>query len=203
VANSFLSRWSQRKLEEQSEQQTEPELLTIEDEQTELSAAEDDVVQDAPTDSLEPETEVRAETETTADTEDGELSISQLLANTEVDRAVKKAALRKLFMQPEFNVVDGLNDYDHDYSAVKPLATGVAETLRGWVKEIDEKLEPEEDPQNSTTLTSSDAERNAESVDSDDSEPVANASVESPRTDQQTKSGDETISEIKPDTKPT
>jgi hypothetical protein len=203
VANSFLSRWSLRKLEEQSEQQTEPEVSTDEGEQAELSAAEDDVVQDAPTDSLEPETEVRAETETTADTEDGELSISQLLANTEVDRAVKKAALRKLFMQPEFNVVDGLNDYDHDYSAVKPLATGVAETLRGWVKEIDEKLEPEEDPQNSTTLTSSDAERNAESVDSDDSEPVANASVESPRTDQQTKSGDETISEIKPDTKPT
>lgn len=203
MANSFLSRWSQRKLEEQSEQQAEPEVSTDEGEQAELSAAEDDVVQDAPTDSLEPETEVKAETETTADTEDGELSISQLLANTEVDRAVKKAALRKLFMQPEFNVVDGLNDYDHDYSAVKPLATGVAETLRGWVKEIDEKLEPEEDPQNSTTLTSSDAERNAERVDSDDSEPVANASVESPRTDQQTKSGDETISEIKPDTKPT
>ncbi len=131
MANSFLSRWSQRKLEEQSEQQAEPEVPAVEDEQIEVSATEDDVVLNAPTDSLEAESEAKAETETTVDTKEDELSISQLLANTEVDKAVKKAALRKLFMQPEFNVVDGLNDYDHDYSAVKPLATEVAETLRG------------------------------------------------------------------------
>lgn len=179
MANSFLSRWSQRKLEEQSEHQTEPEVSTVEDEQAELSVAEDDV----PTDSLEPESEVKAETETAVDKEEGELSISQLLANTEVDKAVKKAALRKLFMQPEFNVVDGLNDYDHDYSAVKPLATEVAETLRGWVKEIDEKLETGEESQDPTALVSSDTEHSTECVDSDDSESAASESVESSRTE--------------------
>lgn len=199
MANSFLSRWSQRKLEGQSEQPTEPEVSTVEDEQTELSAAEDDVS----TDSLESESEVKSETETPVDSEEGELSISQLLANTEVDKAVKKAALRKLFMQPEFNVVDGLNDYDHDYSAVKPLATEVAETLRGWVKEIDEKLETEEEPQNSTTLTTSDTEHSNEGVDSFDSDPAESATVDSSMAEQQTKSDGETNSEIKPDTKPT
>jgi hypothetical protein len=203
VANSFLSRWSQRKLEEQSEQQTEPEVSTVEGEQAELSVAEDDVVREAPTDSLEPETKGKTKTETTVDSEQGELSISQLLANTEVDKAVKKAALRKLFMQPEFNVVDGLNDYDHDYSAVKPLATEVAETLRGWVKEIDEKLETGEESQEPAALVSSNTEQSAEDVDSVDSEPVASVSVESSRTDHQSKSDGGTTSEIKPDTKPT
>ncbi len=73
-----------------------------------------------------------------------ELSVSQLLANPEVDKAVKKAALRKMFMSPEYNVVDGLNDYDHDYSAVKPLASDVAETLRGWIKNVADETEPQE-----------------------------------------------------------
>ncbi|WP_112480078.1 DUF3306 domain-containing protein [Vibrio variabilis] len=199
MANSFLSRWSQRKLEEQ----TEPEILPVDGEQTEISGAEDNVELDAPTDSLESEPGVEAETETTVDTEEGELSISQLLANTEVDKAVKKAALRKLFMQPEFNVVDGLNDYDHDYSAVKPLATEVAETLRGWVKEIDEKLETREESQEPTALASSDTEHSTKGVESDASESATSASVESSRTEHQTKSDDETTSEINPDTKPT
>ncbi|GAL36620.1 hypothetical protein JCM19240_2689 [Vibrio maritimus] len=203
MANSFLSRWSQRKLEEQSEQQTEPEILPVDDEQAELSGAEDDVVLDEPSDSLESEPEVKTETETTVDTEEGELSISQLLANTEVDKVVKKAALRKLFMQPEFNVVDGLNDYDHDYSAVKPLATEVAETLRGWVKDIDEKLETEEESQEPTAMASSDTEHSAEGGESDASESATSASVENSRTEHQTNSNDETTSEINPDTKPT
>jgi hypothetical protein len=177
--------------------------LSVDGEQAELSGAEDDCVLDAPTDSLESESEVKAETETAVESEEVELSISQLLANTEVDKAVKKAALRKLFMQPEFNVVDGLNDYDHDYSAVKPLATEVAETLRGWVKDIDEKLETGEEFQEPTALASSDTEHSTKGVESDASESAASASVESSRTEHQTKSDDETTSEIKPDTKPT
>jgi len=97
-----------------------------------------------------------------AELEGEELSISQLLANTEVDKAVKKAALRKLFMQPEFNVVDGLNDYDHDYSAVKPLATEVAETLRGWVKDVEEHLEESEGSDDSALATSNPVETEVE-----------------------------------------
>ncbi|MBY6196740.1 DUF3306 domain-containing protein [Vibrio hangzhouensis] len=148
MANSFLSRWSQRKLEEQSEQQAKPEqeAVLVDDESVDLavSAEESDALEaTADNQEQEPENDI-----------DGELSISQLLANTEVDKAVKKAALRKLFMQPEFNVVDGLNDYDHDYSAVKPLATEVAETLRGWVKDVEENLEQDEELEGSAVVAS-------------------------------------------------
>ena len=71
--------------------------------------------------------------------------MSELMTKTGLNKAAKKAALRKMFLSPEFNVVDRLNDYDHDYAAVKPLAAGVAETLREWVNKVEEL---ESDPTN-------------------------------------------------------
>jgi len=47
--------------------------------------------------------------------------------------------LRKLFLSEEFNVRDGLDDYDDDYSNLKSLSEGVAETLRDWVKDKTEE----------------------------------------------------------------
>lgn len=40
-----------------------------------------------------------------------------------------------MFLSEEFNVRDGLDDYDDDYSNLKSLSEGVAETLRDWVKD--------------------------------------------------------------------
>lgn len=155
MANNFLSRWSQRKLEEQSLDKTEQESASLEKVQEVEHSLDESVAE------LEGEHEDTA-SESEPEVEGEELSISQLLANTEVDKAVKKAALRKLFMQPEFNVVDGLNDYDHDYSAVKPLATEVAETLRGWVKDVEEHLEESEGSDDSALATSNPVETEVE-----------------------------------------
>lgn len=47
--------------------------------------------------------------------------------------------MRKLFLSEEFNVRDGLDDYDDDYSNLKSLSEGVAETLRDWVKDKTEE----------------------------------------------------------------
>lgn len=63
-----------------------------------------------------------------------EMSVAQLLVS-EASESVKKAALRKMFLSEEFNVRDGLDDYDDDYSNLKSLSKDVAETLRDWVKE--------------------------------------------------------------------
>ncbi|MFA0218111.1 DUF3306 domain-containing protein, partial [Vibrio splendidus] len=67
-----------------------------------------------------------------------DLSVAQLLVS-EASESVKKAALRKLFLSEEFNVRDGLDDYDDDYSNLKSLSEGVAETLRDWVKDKTEE----------------------------------------------------------------
>lgn len=141
MANSFLSRWSQRKFE-QDKSQSEPEVtetLAV-DTTTSESAAEQDTKAN---ESQEEKTQ-----RVTDDIEGmGELhseqseSVASLLA-TGAEAAVKKAALRKLFLSGEFSEVDALNDYDHDYKAVKSLSSDVASKLRGWAKEQIEE-EPE------------------------------------------------------------
>lgn len=144
MASSFLSRWSQRKLDENKD---ELELDALPESNEVDAVSEGNAESEVEREQAEHE-ECSAEGEKSLNSEvpekPEELSVSQLLANPEVDKAVKKAALRKMFMSPEYNVVDGLNDYDHDYSAVKPLASDVAETLRGWIKNVADETEPEE-----------------------------------------------------------
>lgn len=48
----------------------------------------------------------------------------------EVDPALKNAALKKLFTDPHFNVMDGLDVYIDDYSQPDPLPPGMLEQLQ-------------------------------------------------------------------------
>ncbi|MEF1307387.1 DUF3306 domain-containing protein, partial [Vibrio owensii] len=86
-----------------------------------------------------------------------EMSVAQLLVS-EASESVKKAALRKMFLSEEFNVRDGLDDYDDDYSNLKSLSEGVAETLRDWVKEKTEEEPAEETTQSTESYEESDIE---------------------------------------------
>ncbi len=162
MATNFFSRWSQRKLDESTDEPLEAQqtLEEIELTSTEASSATSSI--DAETsESLDRETLENESSETNEDahsvdsqaidsqkvtsetTED--LSVAQLLVSG-ASESVKKAALRKLFLSEEFNVRDGLDDYDDDYSNLKSLSEGVAETLRDWVKDkTEEEITPEEE----------------------------------------------------------
>ncbi len=50
--------------------------------------------------------------------------------NHEVDEAVRRSAMKKLFSQPHFNVMDGLDIYIGDYSQADPLPPGMLAQLR-------------------------------------------------------------------------
>ncbi|MEZ9461597.1 DUF3306 domain-containing protein [Vibrio splendidus] len=158
MATNFFSRWSQRKLDESNDEPLEVEQtleateLTSSDSSSEVSPAdlssemEAAAPQSLESDALETNEEVHA-----ADVQDPapeateDLSVAQLLVS-EASESVKKAALRKLFLSEEFNVRDGLDDYDDDYSNLKSLSEGVAETLRDWVKDkTEEETAPEEE----------------------------------------------------------
>ncbi|EJA3099676.1 DUF3306 domain-containing protein [Vibrio parahaemolyticus] len=155
MATSFLSRWSKRKLEESSQQDEEitpiAETEQSEDCVTALSNA------DESSDALNVN-EVSQSPDITANVETEkpeEMSVAQLLVS-EASESVKKAALRKMFLSEEFNVRDGLDDYDDDYSNLKSLSKDVAETLRDWVKE---KVEEEPDAE-----TAQGSELNADDI---------------------------------------
>lgn len=137
MATSFLSRWSKRKLEGDEQNQAVEEFTS----QAELAESEVASVE-ANAEVVTEEAAVTSEQDAVDPSESEEPSVAALLAS-EAESAVKKAALRKLFLSGEFSELDGLNDYDHDYSAVKSLSSEVAEKLRDWVKS-DENLDEEE-----------------------------------------------------------
>ncbi len=47
-----------------------------------------------------------------------------------VDEALRRAALRKLFSEPHFNVMDGLDVYIDDYSKTEPLPSAMLKELQ-------------------------------------------------------------------------
>jgi len=145
MATNFFSRWSQRKLNESTDGPFEAEQTLEELELTSSDSASSDLPS---TDfsasikahqSLESDEEAHAvDSQDTASESTEDLSVAQLLVS-EASESVKKTALRKLFLSEEFNVRDGLDDYDDDYSNLKTLSEGVAETLRDWVKDKTEE----------------------------------------------------------------
>ncbi|MEZ8866539.1 DUF3306 domain-containing protein [Vibrio splendidus] len=153
MATNFFSRWSQRKLDESNDEPLEAtELTSSESSSSEISPAdlssemESAAPQSLESDALETNEEVNAsDVQDPAPEATEDLSVAQLLVS-EASESVKKAALRKLFLSEEFNVRDGLDDYDDDYSNLKSLSEGVAETLRDWVKDkTEEETTPEEE----------------------------------------------------------
>ena len=60
-----------------------------------------------------------------------------------VSDELRRMALRKLFAQPSFNVLDGLNDYDEDYTKLAPLGDTITYQMRQWMERDRKKLEDE------------------------------------------------------------
>jgi len=118
----FLSRWSRRK-RASADAAPAPKLP---------AQAEGPPPELPPIDSLTPESDFSA------------------FMHKQVDEKLRRAALAKLFSDPAFNVVDGLDDYAEDYTQLETLADGVAatlehakRTLRGGDAEPEMETEPE------------------------------------------------------------
>ncbi|MCK6264982.1 DUF3306 domain-containing protein [Vibrio sp. ZSDE26] len=142
MATNFISRWSKRKLSEEDslqslEKSSVSENISSEDSLLNSSIPENDSSRIdnafAPSDDSNVDESIET-SEQIEPPEEQPSSIASMLTS-DIDPLVKKAALRKLFMSGEFSEVDALNDYDHDFSAVKSLSNDVVETLRGWVND--------------------------------------------------------------------
>ncbi|EOA9037036.1 DUF3306 domain-containing protein [Vibrio harveyi] len=162
MATSFFSRWSKRKLEETTTEPADAKVVeSVESTEPETAQAHEELSTEAQALATEASaTETESQQTSSEATDPEEMSVAQLLVS-EASESVKKAALRKMFLSEEFNVRDGLDDYDDDYSNLKSLSEGVAETLRDWVKEkTEEELAGE-----TTQPTESHEESDIESAD--------------------------------------
>jgi hypothetical protein len=113
----FLSRWSQRKLEARDEPPATPPVVD----------AEAAIPVLPPIESLTLESDFSG------------------FLHPKVDADLRRAALKKLFRDPHFNVMDGLDTYIDDYSKPDPLPPGMlaglrqAQNILAWAKETKEE----------------------------------------------------------------
>lgn len=128
---TFFSRWSQRKLATEPDQEPQldpPEGLASEPLEAQPIANKSSVETESGLESDAVEQPHSAENE--------EPSVASLLVSG-ASQELKKAALRKLFLSGEFSEVCMLDDYNTDFSNTATLTTEVAQTLRQWWKDTD------------------------------------------------------------------
>ena len=112
MAGGFLNRWSRLK----SGENLEPEKKVVEQTKSELTT----------TPELKQESDAAAELTPSATLEDVE-KIDRFAPDfsafmkPDVDPAVQQAAMKKMFSDPHFNVMDGLDIYIDDYSKPDPI----------------------------------------------------------------------------------
>jgi hypothetical protein len=107
---AFLSRWSRRKLEAKRDA---PAALPAAEPESNLPAAPDAAATQAPAAGAQPGTgpEYRE------------------FFDPRVDEKLRRTALKKLFSEPQFNVMDGLDTYIDDYSKPDPIPEAMLRRL--------------------------------------------------------------------------
>lgn len=113
---SVLSRWSRRKLEKQ-----------------------------AATDHDETSTEQQESDSITVSDQEADKEALPIWQQLDVDPETKRAALANLFRQPEFNVVDRMNEYDEDFTSFASLGNIVTHEMKHMLKLAEQKTRPEEE----------------------------------------------------------
>ena len=160
----FISRWSRRKT-----QAREPACEAVQD-----APPQDPAAQDAPPE-LPPVNELTIESDFRG------------FLHQKVDEDVRRAALRKLFSDPHFNVMDGLDTYIDDYSKTEPIPPAMLAGLRqaqrilSWAegKDEDEQEHKEEPPQHAEGAASAGEPTGANAATAQASA-IADSSVEAP-----------------------
>ncbi len=121
-AGDFLSRWSQRKQQARTQAQAGVPK-PAEDAGADKTKAAAETVPLPPVEQLDMNSDFRG------------------FFQPKVDETLRRAALKKLFSDPHFNVMDGLDIYIDDYSISDPLPAAMlaelkqAQNILGWAKE--------------------------------------------------------------------
>lgn len=144
MAESFLGRWAQRKADaRQGKPLLEPVLPTP------TVAVEAPIAQEltsVPTAApIEPEAPPLTLEDTQSLTPDSDF---RPFAARTVAPAVRNAAMKKLFSDPHFNVMDRLDTYIDDYSIADPLPAGMLRQLASsqFLKLVDDEVMPSAAP---------------------------------------------------------
>ena len=168
----FLSRWSQRKAMARDgvELPDEPELPDLPPATEAADADNAPATVDSEAGDAEPPTELPP-----LESLDENSDYSAFL-NKDVSPDLRQKALRKLFQSPKFNVRDGLDDYDWDFTNPEPLGDIVTAEMRYRIKAELERLARmalEEDASDQTAVAAVAADGDTETEAPDNNEEIA------------------------------
>ena len=156
----FLARWSERKQASRQDMDLPEPAPAAAVEAAELPARLDEAAEEPPaplTDADLPDPE----------TLDASADFSGYLSEG-ISEQLRQRALRHLFHLPQFHVLDGLNDYDLDYTSYEPLGDLMTADLR-YRLEVEARRQraaaaepPAEEPVNEVPADGSSAAQSAE-----------------------------------------
>jgi len=108
---NFLSRWSRRKL---GKEPAEPEAKPV---PAQPAASKAETAAEPPPEPLPPVESLTPESD------------FKPFMRADVAPELKQAAMKQLFKDPQFNVMDGLDTYIDDYSIESPIPEGILNTM--------------------------------------------------------------------------
>lgn len=154
MAEGFLGRWSQRKGDaRQGKPLVEPEVVAAP-----LPTVAEPAV--APAVQTDPDAQPETPAPTLEDVRAlGVDSDYTPFVARNVDPAVRNAAMKKLFTDPHYNVMDRLDTYIDDYSQPDPLPASMLRTLASaqFLKLLDEETRPNDHADTDLRLQQDDA----------------------------------------------
>ena len=168
-SKDFLDRWSRRKLADHRGESL--------DETVPAPPAADRVRQDAATvANAEPAQQLTDADMPPLDSLDADSDFSPFMSPG-VSEQLRTLALRKLFHLPAFNVTDGLNDYDEDYTRFAGLGNVVTQEMKRMLKrELEAENVPDDEEksaaQQEPALPAEGVTENLEDMDDDSGETV-------------------------------
>jgi hypothetical protein len=122
MSEGFFSRWSRRKSGKEKELDSPEELVA----KASVKPTPDDGALDKTKEEIQTAPPVTLEDVEKIDRFAPDFSA---FMKPDVDPAVQQAALKKMFTDPHFNVMDGLDIYIDDYSKPDPLPQGMLERM--------------------------------------------------------------------------
>lgn len=147
MGQSFFSRWAQRKqavADAQTPEVTDQVGESVALPSTPLSddmastqvitppeSAVESIAQDSIAQDVEPLTDADMPEIASLD---GNSNVSAFFSEG-VSEKLRQKALTALFLKPEFNLRDGLEDYDDDYSNLAEMSQSLASELRQWMQD--------------------------------------------------------------------
>jgi hypothetical protein len=123
MADGFLGRWSRRKAGKEAEKEVQLEKK-VEASKEAAEKSSSDALTEMPSKEVPPP----ATLEDVAKIDRLDPDFSAFM-KPDVDPAVQQAALKKMFTDPHFNIMDGLDIYIDDYSKPDPLPPGMLERM--------------------------------------------------------------------------